>query len=368
MLFTNTPAVSIPLLFLKVFGLYVSIQLIKELAGVHSVFSNRVCNVNEMTSCRKVLKSSAAKIAGISLSDLGFFYFSITTIFLLISNSAVSFWAFTRSATILVLPFTIFSIIYQWKVIKSWCPLCLLVLVVFWVEFIIFLQKPYTIPKLPSVKEVILGVSIIGTVVFLFYLFKTAWLKGLKGVGFQKRYYTFKNDVEVGDLIIEHGKSVTALEILDKMELGNPAADNELIMVTGPMCGPCMGMHRELEDFLEYFKGYLSVKIVPGFSSHDQFSAKVSRYMVDFLVSGSKEKINCINSWFRLPVKDEQGFEKWLSSSPSVKKSEDYQEIITWLRSNQINYTPCLILNKKIVNKEYRLFDLKKYLKGKLDE
>ena len=43
--------------------------------------------------------------------------------------------------------------------------------------------------------------------------------------------------------------------------------------------------------------------------------------MIDFLVSESKEKINCINSWFQLPVKDESGFEKWLPSYPNYRKT-----------------------------------------------
>jgi len=84
-----------------------------------------------------ILNSKASKTFGISWSEVGFFYFATTLLFLLIPG-----FDFLSKATVIsvanlaAVPYVFFSIYYQWKVARQWCPLCLTVQVVLIAELL----------------------------------------------------------------------------------------------------------------------------------------------------------------------------------------------------------------------------------------
>ena len=353
------------LLALKFFGMYVSIHLIRKSAGLLSRFSDSVCFSKKTEQCNQVLQSNASKIVHISLADLGFIYFSVTGFFVLLSLVNPVYLDIVRLGSVIVLPFTLFSIYYQWRIIKSWCTMCLLIVGTFWLEFAVSSVLTWSMPSLRL--EVILTVgSLALSVVVLFMLFKKNWQKDVKSKGIERKYYAFRNHEAISHTVIENGPAVSPID-LSSMELGKAGAQNELLIVSGPLCKPCATMHEELVHFIKYFEGYLSVKIVPSLSAHRGYPNSVARHMINYLTSDQPNKLQMLDAWFNIKMKNNKSVEKWLNTYELDKDEPIVQkDIVQWLGKNQINYTPCFILNGKVVHNEYTLRDIKKHIRQKL--
>ena len=128
---------AIPIVILKIIGLAASTLLILGELG-HPLF-DRICPKWEKINCQAVMQSPASKLFGfIPMADIGGIYFSGSII--LICFSVLNPYFFNQIyllalLNLLTLPYTIFSVAYQAFVVKYYCFLCLIVQVVFWLEF-----------------------------------------------------------------------------------------------------------------------------------------------------------------------------------------------------------------------------------------
>ena len=89
----------------------------------------KVCGGITKGNCNAILTSEQAKVfSWLSWSEVGFFYFTGSLLTLLFANSAITnSMQLLLGINILALPYTIFSVYYQWRVAKQWCLLCLAV-------------------------------------------------------------------------------------------------------------------------------------------------------------------------------------------------------------------------------------------------
>ena len=87
------------------------------------------------TDCNNILESDAAKIGGVlSWSEVGLGYFISNITLLICYPSLISYLSIIN---ICALPYTLWSVWYQYKIAKQWCVLCLLVQLLLWVLFTI---------------------------------------------------------------------------------------------------------------------------------------------------------------------------------------------------------------------------------------
>ncbi|MCK5058279.1 MAG: vitamin K epoxide reductase family protein [Candidatus Aminicenantes bacterium] len=128
---------AILIVILKIVGFAASFLLILGELG-HPLF-DAICPKWEKIDCHAVMKSPASKLFGlIPMADIGGIYFSGGII--LICFSVVNPHFFNQVyllgiLNLLTLPYTIFSLLYQVFVVKYFCFLCLIVQMVFWLEF-----------------------------------------------------------------------------------------------------------------------------------------------------------------------------------------------------------------------------------------
>lgn len=89
----------------------------------------KVCGGITKGDCNAILTSKQAKVfSWLSWSEVGFFYFTGSLLTLFFADSAIiNSMQLLLGINILALPYTIFSVYYQWHVAKQWCLLCLIV-------------------------------------------------------------------------------------------------------------------------------------------------------------------------------------------------------------------------------------------------
>lgn len=118
-------------------GLYFTYLLVQKSARIHNPAADRVCKVLQEGGCDSVLKTKASTFFGIfSWSEVGFTYFSVSLLTLLIFPQWINYLA---ACNILCLPFTVWSISYQKFVAKAWCTLCVSVQCLLWILFFCYL-------------------------------------------------------------------------------------------------------------------------------------------------------------------------------------------------------------------------------------
>ena len=99
------------LLTINLAGLYIGWLLLLKQMRIQSRYADKICSLFKQKDCNNVLESKAAKLFGIiSLSEIGFGYFSANVLLLLFFPASLSAIALLN---ILTLPFTLWSVWYQ---------------------------------------------------------------------------------------------------------------------------------------------------------------------------------------------------------------------------------------------------------------
>ena len=115
-------------------GLSVAILIILQSIDQRNPLVQQLCGGGTKTDCNHILSSKAAKInSWLGWADVGLFYYAGSFLLLMSSHSTTAIITLCLF-NVISLPFTFYSVYYQWKVAKSWCRLCLYVQALLWVQ------------------------------------------------------------------------------------------------------------------------------------------------------------------------------------------------------------------------------------------
>ena len=128
-------------------GITLTYMLVQKSLNIKNAAADKVCGVLQEGGCDEILKTSASSFFGIfSWSEVGFTYFGVSLLAMLISPATIHWLALIN---ICCLPFTCWSIWYQKFRAKHWCTLCVSVQLSLWVQFVCYLLGGWTAPVFP---------------------------------------------------------------------------------------------------------------------------------------------------------------------------------------------------------------------------
>lgn len=108
------------MLLTKSVGLTAAVLLLIYEIDKSNAFVKNICTAGRHTNCDAVLRSSASKFMGMRWSEIGFFYFASTFLFLLLPGIDFAAKASVLAiANLVAVPYVLFSIYYQWRVVKQ---------------------------------------------------------------------------------------------------------------------------------------------------------------------------------------------------------------------------------------------------------
>lgn len=356
-----------PIIFIGQFisllaGLIISVLLLIQSLGRSNSFIQQLCGADAKHNCNHILSSNAAKLTSwFSLSDLGFLYFSGSFILLLFSQSATSILLLVMF-NLFALPFTSWSVYYQWKIAKTWCRLCLIIQGLFWVQalfsfFILFeandISTSFDWKNLPLLAIAYL----FPTIIWLYAkpLFKVAQ----QVVPLKAELNKFKFNVETFKNLLQIQKQYVGTLPKTTIALGNPNAVLQITMVSNPFCSPCAKAHQFLEEWIR--KGMdFKLNIIYTFSMKEEDRQK---HFFNHLTAIAKKSTYAIaevlQDWYSV---DYQKLDKWKEKYPIANNEEDKIELleqINWCKLNEINGTPTFYINGYQLPGNYKLKDLK---------
>jgi uncharacterized membrane protein/protein-disulfide isomerase len=322
--------------------------------GIKSPTIEKLCNLNNQTNCDTVLQSSGSKLfQHFSWAEVGFCYFVGTCIFTIITFLTKDYSSLNTLTIVsmLALPYTIFSVYYQWQIVKKWCTLCLVIQAILVLEFVVlFMNNSIEIPTIYSAFLLIISL-LIPTAIWFFV--KPSLEKAGTVPNLERSVMNYKYN---NGIFMSHLENQRAVPVgFSPIKQGNEEANILITMVSNPFCGPCAKGHEALENLMESYGDYLKVEFV--FTGGGQ-SSEVIKHICSLDKSQTHE---ALNDWYKTV-----NYEQWAAKYPTKITEESENQLNSfseWSNQAQITHTPTFFINGKELVSPYGIQDLKYHVK-----
>ena len=263
------------------------------------------------------------------------------------------------------MPYAVFSIYYQWRIVKQWCVLCLVVQALLALGAINVVVNNFLFPfPYLSFSFIVYIVLLYLLPVLLWYTIKPQFLILQEAKNTKREYLRIKFNTEIFDTLLKKQKPITgSIEGLG-INLGNPAATNTLIKVCNPYCGPCAKAHLVIESLLEEVPN-LNVKIIfttPINSRHPFITT--TRHLMTIDSEGNLSKTTeALDAWYNTNEKKYEHFAQNFPVEGNLLMHDDkIQNMHRWCTEMNIEYTPTLFINGYQLPSAYSIGDLRYFL------
>lgn len=326
----------------------------------------KICSSGHKTNCSAILDSKGAQIWGLSWSTIGFTYFGGILISMLISGiSNQQVLSVAAWLNIMVLPYILYSIYYQWKIVKQWCPLCLVVQLMLILQFITAIMGHFHHSFIEIEYPTLIQFIISFVIVFIFTELSIPALKHSEdGKYYKNEFSRLKNNMDVFNTLLSKQKQIsTPVEGLG-LTLGNPEAPIKLIKVCNPFCGPCAKAHPIIDDLISNNPD-IHLRIIFTASELDgderKFPAKHLIWIYKNMNSTSLKQ--ALDDWYLAKNKDFINFKKiYPITSESYENMTEIKAMYDWYKKENIEFTPTFFINGFQLPQQYNASDIRYFL------
>ena len=356
------------ILLLKSTGIVISTMILMYETDKTNAFIKNICTAGKQTSCESVLGSKAGKILGISWGEIGFIYFASS--FLLIIFPAMTFdeksvWlAFTSMCAA---PFVIFSIYYQWRVVKAWCLLCLsvqlvltveLVWVIFNFSFVSYSFANKLLGILFNSKWNILLCSLLPIVIW--FGIKPFLVRVRDADLYAAAYKRLQYNPEIFEsILIQQPKAPDGWQNIG-IDIGNKDAKNIIVKVCNPYCGPCAKVHPMLEAIIKQNDNVKLKIIFTAKNTENDPGSIVVKHLLMIAAQKDKQSMQkAMDDWYYAEKKDYETFsQRHCITSDLNEYGSDLDSMSKWCSDAEIAFTPTIFVNGYRLPENYTISEL----------
>lgn len=357
---------------LSFLGFAIAIVIVKHEIGLHSIIADKFCSSNiKRVDCNEVLESKGSNFFGlIKLSDVGIIYFgSLIIAWLILGITKVSYSPILI-ISICAIPFTFYSIIYQYFIVKKWCLLCLSVLAVLWLQAgaIFFTKLTFYPVDFNSSNLGVIGLTFILSIGLWQFISPKLKIEQVhKKLNIEhhkfKRNYTIYRSLNLNNSYID-----TSIANAGEIIFGNSKSKVNIVVITNPMCGYCKDAHQLVSQLISINNPELSITI--RFNVNQNFNALDTKIALGLLKlyheQGEGECIKEMDKVFDKNRKSPQlnDFTESIDEKyiDVLKKEKD------WCIKNGLNFTPEILVNGYSFPQEYNRTDLIYFIDDIIEE
>ncbi|RPH31592.1 MAG: hypothetical protein EHM93_12940 [Bacteroidales bacterium] len=358
---------------LSLVGLAICILILYHELGISSKMLSKFCSEdNKKTSCDAVLNSKRANLFGsFKLSDVGIIYFvSIILSWALLRNSNTNYSSIVL-ITLLAIPFTLFSIYYQYRIVKKWCLLCLSVVSVLWLQAISLLFSDFRFNQIyPDLNSILTAASCF-LISFALWQFISPILKKEQELNTLKiEHFKFKRSYSIYKSLINNSEQINT-NISDTNEIvfcnSKETPLLNIVIITNPLCGFCKEAHDLVEKLLKIENG--SIKIIIRFNvkeESDSIDTKIALKLIEIYKTDREKCLEAMHDIYGI-LSPKDWLLKW--GEPTEQK---YTAVLSktkfWCKQNNINFTPEILINGRSFPREYNRADLVYFIDDIIEE
>ena len=345
------------LLGLKLIGITISTLLLMYSINANNPFIQNLCSLGKKNNCNAILKSDAAKITSwLSWSEVGMFYFAGTFTCLIVNPISVTLLAWLN---LIGLPYTIYSIGYQFK-LKNWCFLCCSVQLLLWLEGLTFFFN-YPVSGFSfTLAEWIALVFCFLLPIAIWGILKPLLLKSGQTEPLKRQLKKFKYNSTLFYQLLSNQPRYLVSEDLMPITFGHQDADTVITIVSNPFCGPCATSHKLLDNWLET-RGDIQLKVVFTTANQDNDSRTlVARHVAALSLLPNKDIVKtALDDWYNQSNKNYKTWAERYPVSFSDKINEVTERQKAWCEMAEIQFTPTILINGYKLVEPYQLEDIK---------
>jgi len=252
------------------------------------------------------------------------------------------------------LPYTLFSVYYQARVARIWCPLCLGVQVVFITEA----AWGATGTLLPvSTTQVFATLLAFALAALGWLLLRPVLESAQKQRGDHQELMAFKRNPILFDTLLHEQDAIPVLPShLRPVWLGNSDGNHILTIVTNPYCGPCKQQHEDLRVLLSQSSA-IKARLI--FFAGETASDKVTQLAQHLLALDSDRVHDALTAWF---AQTQFNYDTWAQQFPLPADSDDALSTAIehgrWCWSVGVTATPTTFFDDYRLPVHYDLTDL----------
>ncbi len=246
-----------------VFGLLLSVVALDDLFKAKLPFFSNFCHTMTSTSCTLITDSKKWKIFKIvNFSDLSITFFSFQLIAwfsFLICGSVNVYFAMQKFLLFAAIVFLLLSLYYQKFVEKKWCPICLSINAIVFLE-LFYLLAFFNNNCFVSTKSILISFFILYTLIIIWSVLKKLLIKQkiltefqLKATRFIKNYDVFKN------ILLSKTKAELAFT---PITLGNTDSTIIVTIISSPFCDYCKDTNQIMEELLTKHAIDMQIKLI----------------------------------------------------------------------------------------------------------
>jgi uncharacterized membrane protein len=339
-------------------GVAVSILLTMHEFGESNRFLHKVCHLNRLTNCNAVLSSSAAKLFGwLSMSDIGLFFFMGSFFALILSGvthnpDAAIPWLLALAFC--SFPYTIFSLWYQTFKVKQYCPMCLGVISILWMETAFSIFRFNDLLFFPvSLSTVFILVTGFSLPIITWAYVKPLWKEYNRIRNYEYHYLRLKRSPEV--LRAKHAaEPVRKMEfVTEDIHLGTSNAPMHITVVMSMYCQPCIDAWNLLIQWLTIYPGlfWLTVRFHSYTIQNNETKELIDGLTCIYMQSGKESFCDALTFWCA-----KRDFQNWKSKYYGANPIPPQQVSLKnakWEHANFITAVPTVFVNDRIFPFEF---------------
>jgi uncharacterized membrane protein len=342
--------------FFKSIGLITTVLLLTFSIDGDNPLIQRLCT-SMNSNCNSILSSPAAKIVEeLSWSEVGFFYFAGTWLILLFNSESIGLLQVLAILNLLCLPYTIYSIYYQARVIKQWCIFCCTVQALFWLESFVFL--PYLLQDFRLLTRGEWGSLLIGmSIPILFWIFIKPYLLQVSQLyPTRQQLNKLKYNSKVFSAVLNEKAPYPLLDEEYAILLGNLNAKHLITVVSNPYCRPCAEAHKFLDSWLDISTN-IRLQII--FNMDNDLGTKLADHFMSLKTEQDSSFIKlALNDWYGQNFKN---YKSWAKNYPVEEKASNEESLKRqkeWCKFAEVKGTPQIFINGLKLPGYYKAEDL----------
>ena len=354
--------------FVLLAGVVVTSLLLWYEIDKSSPLLQKVCTGIVKGNCNAILSGRQAKVfSWLSWSEVGFFYFTGALLALIFAeNTSTNSIGVVAWTNILALPYTVFSLYYQWRVAKQWCVLCLAVQALLLLGGLNVITNNFLYP-LPQISFLLITncLLLFASPALIWYAVKPFILRLQEAKNTKREYLRIKFNAEIFETLLKKQKALTLSAEGLGIDLGNPAATNTIIKVCNPYCGPCATAHSKIESLLEH-NDNVKIKIIfttPNNETHQ--AIKPTRHLMAIATKGNSAEMlkQSLDDWYLPETKNYDLFaEKYPMNGELLQQGNKIEAMNKWCDEIKVSSTPTIFINGYQLPDAYSIEDLQYFL------
>ncbi len=304
---------------------------------------------------------------GLSMTHVGLVYFGgswLTLLLGVLAGKLPPVLNLLTVTTVLALPYTLFSVYYQARVVRKWCPLCLLVQAVVWAACLLAVAgwqplPPAAFADLAFWLVVLTGFALPALGLLGFGAGPPQPARGTAGL--EKELLAWKWDPHLFHTLLRQQPYTPLAPFSHEIYYGPAEAPVVLTAVLSPTCGPCAAAFDQLRGLVQKYPGDLRLAIRfspsadPAPTSKNQ---KIRHLLSVALAEGTEAFAQALERGFAHP----DGGAEQPGEATHPQAGALLHEHLHWSRDVGISHTPTVFVGPYLLPARYTVSDLKHLL------